>query len=473
MLSFAILFCVWHTSGSKGAAWYGFVYGLGMFGVGISWIYISIHTFGGMPPIIAGLCIFVLVAILSIFPAASGWLQSYFSAWRATIRLAFLMPSLWLLFEWLRGWLFTGLPWLSTGYAYLDTPLSNYAPIGGVYLVGLIVLVSAGTLAAVVRQISMGNSILAVLFVLVWATGWQLNKTTWTRAHGQPISVAIIQNNVALRKKWDAQEVNQITSEYLQKSQEYRDVDLIVWPEVAVANYLDSMPNDFWRAIKEHPADFMFGVLQRDTVDGVTQYYNSVAAVAERTTVYRKQHLVPFGEYFPFPDFLKPLIEPLIAMLDIPGADFSAWRQPQAPLVAAGNKFAVSICYEDAFPQQWRDQVASSGALLNVSEDGWFGDSLAPHQRLQMARFRARESERAMVRSANNGLSSVLNWKGGIDVYAPQFVQHVVTATIQPRTGVTPYVAFGEHPVLILTGSWLILGLLFGRSTERSNILHG
>ncbi|WP_423906824.1 apolipoprotein N-acyltransferase [Candidatus Spongiihabitans sp.] len=468
MLSFAMLFWIWHTSSTKGATWYGFVYGLGMFGVGISWIYISIHTFGGMPPIIAGLCIFVLVAILSIFPALSGWLQSCFSAWRPTIRLAFLMPSLWILFEWLRGWLFTGLPWLSTGYAYLDTPLSNYAPIGGVYLVSLIVLVSVGTLVAIIRQITTGNSILAVLFILVWVAGWQLNKTAWTQTQGQPISVAVIQNNVALRKKWDEQEVNRIIFEYMQKSQEYRDVDLIVWPEAAIPDYLDNIANDFWRDIEDHPADFIFGVLHRDTVDDVTQYYNSAVAVTDHIMIYGKQHLVPFGEYFPFPGLLGPLTE----MLNIPMSYFSAWQQPQSPLIAAENRFAVSICYEDAFPQEWRDQVESSGALINVSEDSWFGDSLAPHQRLQMARFRARESERPMIRSSNNGLSSVINWKGGIDVYAPQFVQHVVTATIQPRSGATPYVAFGENPVLILIGTWLIVGLLFGKSAERNNKLY-
>ncbi|WP_424948301.1 apolipoprotein N-acyltransferase [Candidatus Spongiihabitans sp.] len=460
LLGFAMLFCIWLTSGAKGAAWHGFVYGLGMFGVGISWIYISIHTFGGMPPIIAGLCVFALVAMLAVFPALCGWLQSCFSAWHPTIRLAFLMPALWMLLEWLRGWLFTGLPWLSTGYAYLDTPLSNYAPIGGVYLVGLIVLVSVGALVAIVRQITKGNSILAVLFILVWVAGWQLNKTAWTQAQGQPIAVAVIQNNVAIMKKWEAQEANRIIFEYMQKSQEYREVDLIVWPEAAVPDYLDNIANDFWRDIEGHPADFIFGVLHRDTEDGVTQYYNSVAAVTDRIMIYRKQHLVPFGEYMPLPGLLGGLIK----MLNIPMSDFTAWQQPQPPLIAAGNRFAVSICYEDVFPQGWRNQVAPSGALINVSEDSWFGDSLAPHQRLQMARFRARESERPMIRASNNGLSSLINWKGGIDAYAPQFVQHVVTATIQPRSGATPYVAFGENPVLILIGSWLILGLLFGKS---------
>ncbi len=464
MLSFAVLFWVWITSNSKDAAWYGFVYGLGLFGAGISWIYISVHTFGGMPPLIAGLSIFVLVALLSVFPALSGWLQGCFSAWNPTIRLALLMPTWWILVEWLRGWLFSGLPWLSTGYAYLDTPLSNYAPIGGVYLVGLIVLICSGTIVAMLRQLSNGNASLAVLLMLVWVAGWQLDKTlSWTRAEGQPIAVAIIQNDVSLMQKWDAEEAQRIVAEYWQQSQVHRDSDLIVWPEAAIPDYLDNVPDDFWRQIRKHPADFIVGILERETVAGVSRLYNSVVAVTHHPNsdmIYRKQHLVPFGEYLPLPD----LFEPLINMLHIPMSNFSAWLQPQSPLEVAGNSFAISICYEDAFPQEWRNQLASSGALINVSEDSWFGNSLAPHQRLQMARFRSRESERPMIRASNSGLSSLIDWQGKIEAIAPQFAQSVVTATIQPRSGVTPYVMFGDHPPLLFTALLLLLGLLFGKA---------
>jgi apolipoprotein N-acyltransferase len=304
---------------------------------------------------------------------------------------------------------------------------------------------------------------LGVAMILVWVVGWQLNETAWTRATGDPVTVAIIQNNVPIMQKWDSKERDRIVSEYLDRSQEHRDVNLVVWPEAAVPDYLDTISNDTWREIETHPADFVFGVLHRDETDGVQRYYNSVAAVTDRIMIYRKRHLVPFGEYFP----LQGLLGPLIRMLNIPMSDFSAWTKPQLPLSAAGNHFAISICYEDAFPGEWRDQVAASGAFINVSEDIWFGNSLAPHQRLQMARFRSRESERPMIRSSNNGLSSLINWKGGIDAYAPQFTSHVVTGTIQPRSGVTPYTVFGEKPVMTLVVLLLVLSLFFGRS--RSN----
>ena len=459
MVSFAILFCLWIYSGPRMAASVGFCFGLSMFGVGVSWMYISLHTFGGMPPAIAGFSIFLGVAIISLYPALCGWIQSLFGAWGASVRLAIIMPTIWILFEWLRGWLFSGFPWLSTGYAFLDTPLSNYAPVGGVYLVGMIALLSTGTLIAVIRNISIGTGLLAAGLVALWLSGWQLNETAWTYADGDPVSVTIIQNNVPLQVKWDESENKRIISEYLEVSEKYRDSDLVVWPEAAVPDYLDNLSNEFWRDLESHPADFIFGVLHRESKDEVTRYYNSVAAVTDQIMIYRKQHLVPFGEYFP----MQWLFGPLISMLDIPMSEFSAWKSPQLPLLAADNEFAVSICFEDAFPAEFRDQVAKAGALINVSEDIWFGDSFAPHQRLQMARFRARESERPMIRSSNNGLSSLINWKGGLDQYAPQFKKHVVNGRVQPRAGVTPYITFGDSPIISLAGLMLVLSLLFGK----------
>lgn len=458
IISIGILFTIWLFSTSRQAIFSGLFFGLAVFGVGVSWIYISLNTYGGMPPAVAGFSIFLGVAFISLYPMLCGWVQSWFSGWNANLRLCFIMPSLWIIVEWLRGWLFTGFPWLSTGYAYLDTPLSNFAPIGGVYLVGFLAVLSIGSLIAVLRHVSIGNSAMAILLLIGWAIGWQLNETAWTRAEGEPLNVAIVQNNVPLNEKWDQELTDATIENYLQSSRSLTDQDLIVWPEAAVPEYLDSLSNEFWRELETHPADFIFGVLHRDSLKGNSEYYNSVAAVTDQIMIYRKQHLVPFGEYFP----MQWLFGPLIRMLDIPMSEFTGWKSPQYPLLAANNYFAVSICFEDAFPNDIRPQIENAGVLLNVSEDIWFGDSLAPHQRLQMARFRSRESERPMIRSSNNGLSSLINWKGGIDVFAPQFVQHVVKGQIQPRTGVTPYVAFGDSPVLSLVGLWLAIAVIFG-----------
>ncbi len=463
LVSFAVLFGIWLVSGTRGAMWCGFTFGVAMFGVGASWVYISLHTYGGMPTIVAGLFVFAGICFISIFPMLCGWLQSLFSKWNAALRLSIIMPVSWILFEWLRGWIFTGFPWLSTGYAWLDTPLSNYAPIGGVYLVGLIVLLSAGLTASIIRRLSVSNGIAGLLLIAVWAGGWFLNQTAWTQAEGEPVSVAIIQNNVSIAEKWDRSQSSRIISEYLSKSRQHQDVDLIVWPEAAVPEYTSQLTDGFWSEVRAHPADFIFGVLYQDETDGQRNDYNSAVAVTDdQVMIYRKRHLVPFGEYLPLRDVLGGLVE----MVSIPMSDFSAWEQPQSPLIAAGNQFAVTICFEDIFPNESKDQVAVAGALLNISEDIWFGDSLAPHQRLQMARFRSRESERPMIRSSNNGLSSLINWKGGIEDYAPQFVQQALKGSIQPRTGVTPYTVFGDKPVFALM-ALLLLGAFSARNVAR------
>ncbi len=484
LLSFAVLFGLWLRAKRGAAAWYGFVFGVGMFGLGTSWIYVSLHNFGGLPPWLAGLCVALLVAAVSLLPALAGWLQSYV-LYRATaphattMRAILIMPSIWLLGEWLRGWLCTGFPWLTGGYAMLDTPLAGLAPLGGVYLVGLLALMSAGALLALLLEWSWDNLLLSSLLGLGWLGGWQLATAPWTQPQGAEISVAIVQNNVPLQHKWQPRQRAQIIADYLAQSARHRDVDLVVWPEAAVPEYLHRLPADFHRQLRAHPADFIFGALtlgesrpakkdaqtggQADRGQG--ESFNSIAAFtgADRTMLYHKRHLVPFGEFLP----MKWLFQPLFARLNIPMSDFASWRAPQAPLRAAGNRFAASICYEDAFPQTWREQVASAGVLLNVSEDMWFGDSFAPHQRLQMARFRSLESARPMIRSSNNGLSSVINWRGGLDEVAPQFVKTVLTAKVQPRAGSTPYVQFGDRPALLFSALLIGFGWLLGRRKLR------
>ena len=462
ILSIMVLFGLWLNRPPRAFA-YGFAFGLGQFGVGVSWMYVSIHQYGGMPPLIAGFCILVLILILSLFPAFAGSAQNFFSHKRNAVRLVFIMPVAWLGFEWLRGWIFTGLPWLTAGYAMLDTPLSGLAPLSGVYGVSLALLCTAGALLGVFLNSSMRNLVLTSFVLAVWVTAWQVDKVQWSQPVGEPVSVAIVQNNVPLMQKWDAQRSQQIVNHYLDASKQNLDVDLVVWPEAAVPQYLDQLSREFWDEIKNHPADFVFGLLHRDEHQGTERYFNSMVAVSDQITIYHKQHLVPFGEYFP----LQWLLQPLIDMLSIPMSDFSAWPEKQPPLYAAGIRMAASICYEDAFPGVWRHQVEKSGVLINISEDMWFGDSLAPHQRLQMARFRAKETERPMIRSSNNGLSSLIDWNSEILEIAPQFEVAVAKGSVQPRTGLTPYVRHGDLPALSAALLLLLLGLLFGRARVR------
>lgn len=459
--SFMILFLLWYKARKLEAFWIGYMFGVGQFGAGISWVYISIQTFGGMPPLLAGFSVLVFVLLLSLFPAIAGWLQALFSGLSFTARVCAIMPLSFLLFEWLRGWIFTGLPWLSTGYAVVNTPLSGLAPVGGVYLVGMVLLVSIGALVAIISDLNKRTSGLLLIIIGSWIFAWQLDKIPWSKPIGEAFSVALIQNNVPLLEKWSAESRAAIIDEYIEKSELHRDKDLIVWPEGALPDYLNEMPASFWQQLQQHPSDFAFGALYRPQPDG--GYYNSIAAVSEQVSIYSKQHLVPFGEFFP----MQTLLSPVLDYLTIPMSDFSAWDSEQSPLTVAGHRAAASICYEDAFPHVSRNQVADAGFLLNVTEDMWFGDSLAPHQRLQMAQFRSRESERPMVRSSNNGLSSLIDWRGHVQVVAPQFKKFVTEGVVQSRTGVTPYVRFGDIPALLLSVFLLLSALLFGRRSLR------
>lgn len=461
IVSLGFLFYCWSWQSKKQSALSGFIFGLGMFGVGISWMYVSISTFGGMPPIIAGLCIFILVALLSIFIALTGFLQACL-ALSVTSRLLMGMPILWISMEWLRGWIFTGLPWLLAGYAYIDTPLAGYASFGGVYLVGYLAVVCIALLLCVGL---LRRFVLLLPVIAIYAIGAGLLTVNFTYSTGEATKVAIIQNNVSLGMKWDARRAQAIVQDYLQTSQHISDVDLIVWPEAAVPFYADQLERTFWQQLQTHEADFMFGVLYRAKVGQDQPYYNAVAAVKDNDTIafYKKQHLVPFGEYFPLQWLLKPLID----MLHIPVSDFSSWQRAQAPLEVADGRFAVSICYEDAFPQVWSEQVKSAGALFNVSEDIWFGDSLAPHQRLQMARFRALETQKPMIRSANNGLSSLIGANGRVEKVAPQFTRDIVRGDVMLHAGITPYVEYGNFPIITAMLFGLIAmffkGLLFAK----------
>ncbi len=456
IISISLLFYLWLDASPRSALLHGYVYGLAMFGFGVSWMYISLHTYGNMPAWAAVLSVGLGIAYISVFPALCGLLQGFLKGAGPGLRLCLLMPSAWILFEWIRGWFLTGFPWLSMGYAYIETPLSNLAPLGGVYFVGLVSAMSAGVLVALVRRFSR-NSVFSVIGITaLWGMGWTLNTTTWTSQEGDPIQVGIVQNNVSIHAKWNKKESQRIIEDYIMVSTDLTDQDLIVWPEAAVPDYLDNLNTSFWRFIEHHPADFVFGVLYREQSGDAKLYHNSVASVTDRIYLYHKHHLVPFGEYFP----AQWLFGPLLNMLDMPMASFAAGRKNQQPLAAADNFFAVSICYEDAFPNQGRFQVRRSGLMLNVSEDVWFGNSLAPHQRLQMARFRARESERAMIRASNTGLSSIINWKGGVDSYTSQFQRAVLKGEVQPRSGVTPYIAYGNKPVMVLISAILVISFL-------------
>ncbi len=446
----ALLFLLWLGAPVRQCFWLGFLFGVGMFGVGVSWVYVSLHDFGNMPTPLAGIVVAIFVLYLSLFPAAVGGLQAAWPGTKTLVKATLVIPSLWVVSEWIRGWFLTGFPWLSLGYSQVGWPLGGFASVVGVYGVSWFTAVTIGALvAAVINRFRLAPLGIAVAVTLMVA-GWLIERINWVEPSGEPVKVALVQGNIPLAEKWRVDRRAGIVERYVALSNNI-NADLIVWPESALPVYVDELPKSFWRRLEDHPADFVFGILERRKDAAGDKHYNSVVGVSNSLSYYRKRHLVPFGEFLP----LSLWLEWLLDYLHIPMSDFSSWSGTQAPLMAAGNLLGVSICYEDAFPEDVRAMLPDASLLVNVSEDAWFGDSLGPHQRLQMAQMRAVEMGRPMVRAGNTGVSAVIDHRGKILARSPQFTETVIQDTVQPMTGTTPYVRYGNLIMIVL----FVLGL--------------
>ncbi len=465
ILSPALLFVSWHAAAPGRAALRGFLFGLGMFGVGVSWVYVSLHLYGNMPAPLAGFAVFVFVAGLSIYPALLGWLQARFFSKPGPWHSLLVLSSLWVLFEWLRSWILTGFPWLHLGYSQIATPLAGYAPWFGVYGVSFFCAISAGLLAAGARAPGKFLRLFFPLFILVWAAGWLAGRVEWVEPLDKSLQVTLIQGNVPLESKWQPLARRTIMDRYASMSTQAPRSDLIVWPESAIPVTLDEVDpgylENLQRLSRAAGTDFLIGIVERDK--NTRRYYNSVISIGSQPGTYRKQHLVPFGEYPP----LDPLFRWLMRNLQIPMSDFSAGSVDQSLLIAAGRKIGVSVCYEDAFGEEVIRALPQASLLVNVSEDAWFGDSIAPHQRLQMARMRALETGRPMLRAANTGPSAVIDHRGEVVVRSPQFQVHALTATVQPMQGITPYARFGNGPVVLFLVLMLVAAVSGAHAHKR------
>lgn len=456
-LALGVLFYSWLDASYKAAFRRGLLFGIGAFATGVSWVYVSLHDYGQMPAGLALISVAGLVVFLSLYPAAAGVLQAFARPLRDPARLLVVMPCCWVLLDWLRGWLFSGFPWLSIGYSQIDGWVRGFAPFVGVYGVSLAAAVLSGVAVALVKTGGRGRWLIVPVSIGIVGGGWAAGRIDHAYPAGDPIKVALVQQNVPLARKWLPNAVDAIADDYLEASHGSR-ADLIIWPEAAIPNYLDQIDRRYLESLRAHPADFLIGVLERRRVNGEIAYYNSALGIAgERFAIYRKQHLVPFGEFLP----LRPLFAWVLEFLDIPMSDFTAWTPSQTPMSLATTPMAVSICYEDAFADELRRAAANAQVLVNISEDAWFGDSLAPHQRLQMARMRALENARPLARVSNTGLSGVIDHNGEVRALSEQFKAQVLESDVQPVNGLTPYTRYGNQPVVVLL--MLLLGISFAR----------
>jgi len=437
------------TVSPRDAASHAFWFGLGMFLTGTYWIYISVHVFGKAALWIALLLMVGLALVMALFLRIAGWLISYLAQGEAW-RMLLVAPASWVLIEWLRGWVFTGFPWLALGYGQIDALFAGWAPVLGVYGVSFMLMVSTTAVIAVLT--SSGVQRMAGLFAifLPWLLGGLLLGAEWTESAGKPMRTSIVQAGVSQDKKWDRSQLKPIMDFYRLSTASVSDSEIVVWPEVAipalddqVAQYMASLERDLRRS----KTGLVFGILERSFEGGAeARVYNSVILLggAKRQT-YRKRHLVPFGEYFPVPASVREWMK----MQNLPHSDLSAGEDIQ-PLLAApnGSKFAVAICYEDAYGAEQLYALPEANVLINVSNDAWFGDSIAPHQHLEIARMRALEVGRNAIRSTNTGISAFIGADGTLLATGKQFEPQLMTADIEPRRGMTPYARHGNQPII-------------------------
>jgi apolipoprotein N-acyltransferase len=478
VVTLAGLFYLWSQAGTpRAAALTGFAYGLGLLLFGASWVYVSLHDFGSMPAPLAVIATFLFCTIYALLPAAAGYACAWPRVARA-VRFGLLAPAAWTLGDWARGWLFTGFPWLATGYSQVPaSPLAGYAPVLGIYGVSLGVALTAGLIVVLglratdkseVRRLKDDLVCLlpsAFCLLAIWLAGYGLGQIAWTTPVGAPVNMSLLQGNVAQDQKWRAERVRP-TLETYRLLAESAPGELIILPETALPLFLEQVPPDYLAALAEavrgRGGDVLIGVPERSAGG---EYYNSVVSVgASPRQVYRKSHLVPFGEFIP----LRPVLGWIVGVLAIPLQDFARGAEDQRPLAVAGQRVAVNICYEDVFGEEIIRQLPEATVLVNVSNVAWFGRSLAPRQHLQIAQARALETGRFMLRATNTGLTAVVGPRGDVLAAAPEFEIATVTYAVQGYGGATPYVRWGNYAVLALCAALIAAAGFLARRAARS-----
>ncbi len=456
-LTLAGLLLIWLRAAAPQAALRtGFAFGAGLFGAGVSWVYVSLHDFGMMPAPLAAIGTLAYCAILSLYPAAAGWCLARLG--RAPLTSALIaFPAAWTLFEWLRGWVFTGVPWLALGYSQVDSPLAGLAPLIGVYGVSFATALCAGLLVVVTTGSLKARLAGGVALIFAFGLGQLLKQIDWTSLQGAPLKVALLQGNIPQDLKFQADRYAMTLSVY-KRLIEASQGRLIVLPETAIPRFLDAVDPSYLKDIAkiaaERGADVLIGVPIRDPG---TRYFNSVVSVgASPSQRYDKSHLVPFGEFVP------PGFGWIVKTFAIPLSDFSLGPEHPKPLALAGQLVAPNICWEDAFGEEIIRQLPEATLLVNVSNVAWFGDSLAPAQHLQISRMRALETGRTMLRATNTGMTAIIDPRGRVVAGLPQFTEGILEGEVQGQSGATPYVRAGNYPI-VLACLALIVALVFRR----------
>ena len=455
ILSLALLAWLLQSQATGKVFWLALVYGLGYFGIGVSWVYVSIHNYGAASPILASLLTGVFIVGLSLVFTFSFCLYSRLIGNYRYWPLGFALCWAW--GEWLRSWLMTGFPWLNVGYAHIDSPLGGWAPVIGIIGLGFLVALSSALLLSLARKQLAPLALAAI--VIIWGAGFQLHSVLWTSPDGPAIKVAVVQPNVDQDKKWLTSFI-QPTLERFERltSPLWEKVDWVIWPEAAIP-ILSSSAQDILQAIdkraKESNTAFFTGLLSDEIIDNKLTVYNSLIGLGDASGTYYKQQLVPFGEYVPFEQYLRGLI----GFFDLPTSRVSKGPGEQPPIRGQDYTVGASICYEIAYGDLIASYAIDTNVLITISNDAWFGQSIGPIQHFQMARMRALETGRYLIRSTNTGISAIVSPKGQVLAQAESFIETSLTGEVIPMKDNTPYMRWQSQPTVILL---LILTGLMG-----------
>ncbi|MGH1543257.1 MAG: apolipoprotein N-acyltransferase [Arenicella sp.] len=440
----AILIHNWLHASARIALLQGYAFGFGLYIAGVYWIFVLAHSFNNAPVFIATLILIVTALLLASYIAVIGYLQARVSC--STHTKIVLICALWVLSEWLRGHIISTFPWLDLGYSQTTHWLSGYAPLGGVNLVSFALLYVSGHITVFCKvydrngwkkALSEKGTLTAIIAPCLFGAG--LNQINWSQATSNNISVAIVQANIPIELKWDEQHLDSIVKKYYALTKDL-DVDLAIWPETAIPSQLSRIRPDFWQKAKPQNGELISGIAELHQTGATMNAYNSAIFTCNNDMqLYRKQQLVPFGEYLPYSSITDPIAKHFEFNID----NYTSWEQQQT-LSCNNNNISLSICFELAFSNLIRQRSGNAGILINISEDAWTGNSTATYQRLQLAQMRAQELARPMLTSSNTGPSAIIDHKGKILSISQPFTEHILQNDIHLRVKATPFQKAGS-----------------------------